>query len=296
LAAALALSLLGLLVPQVASATIKCRYKPAKHFLSVTANDRGLEWEAVVRRVGVKIRVLKEFGGRVNCHGSPTVTNTDHVRVITRGILAEATISLAGGPFAPGATPESDLSPEIEFTIGGTGEVDLLGGRKADHFRYMSAAGQTGLNLNPGPGDEDIDLLLAPSQIAFVANGGPGPDTIDARAHPRVFMLAEGGGGNDTLDDRGSGLGFSLLEGNAGRDRIFGGSGGDLILPGAGADLVDAGSGHDTVFARPDKEKDRIDCGRSHDSLRRFGPPHPGATADRFDRLSSCERVEGRRR
>jgi hypothetical protein len=59
--------------------------------------------------------------------------------------------------------------------------------------------------------------------------------------------------------------------------------------------VVDAGSGHDLIFIRPDRQRDTIDSGPGRDRVRRYGLPHPGTAADRFDRLRSCERVEGRR-
>jgi hypothetical protein len=303
------LLLLGLLVPQVAPATIKCRFDTATRVLSVSETARNFsdfDVEAAVRRVGADIGVFDPFReGRVHCQGSPTVANTDEIGLHTDE-EGEITIALLGGPFAPGATPESDSSSEIEFTVSGPGEIRLLGGPEADHFRFMTASGQTGVNLNPGPGDEDIDILLPPSPVFFEASGGPGPDTIDFLGHPRLLVDAEGNGGDDTLDDRGSGLGVSVLEGNGGRDRIFGGRGRDLIIPGGGPDLVDAGSGPDAVVAEPDKQRDTIDCGAGHDRLGRRGRvkalgirieisyPHSEATADPFDRLRSCERVQGR--
>jgi Ca2+-binding RTX toxin-like protein len=219
------------------------------------------------------------------------VTNTNQIEVFTQGSESLVTINLSGGPFVPGATPDPGSSSEIEFTAGGNGSVNLIGGPGADRFRYMSAQGQIGLNLNAGPDDEDLDLVLLPDQDTnFTASGGPGADTIDVVGHPQVFVAAAGNRGNDTLSSRGSAVRFSALEGNAGRDRIIGGRSNDLIAPGAGPDIVEAGSGPDQIFLRHDKRRDRVDCGPGRDRV--FGVL--STVVDPLDHLRSCERVKGR--
>ncbi len=79
------------------------------------------------------------------------MTTTDRIEISSRG-LSGVSIELENGPFAPGATPEEDSSSEIEFAMGGNGITLLAGRRSADHFRFMSAGGVSGLNLNPGRG------------------------------------------------------------------------------------------------------------------------------------------------
>jgi hypothetical protein len=261
----------------------------------VTAFERGfIEGEAVLRRVGDQISVSEFLGPRINCHGSPTVTNTDRVKIIAKGPLASVDINLSGGSFAPGATPDPGSSSEIEFTIGEDGFVFLHGGSEADHFRYMTAKGQSGLNLNAGPEDEDADVLVQDPEVNLIVEGGQGPDTIDVLGRPRVDVDAEGNQGNDSLIARhGDGvLGGVILDGGSGGDRIIGGPLADDITPGYGPDVVKARGGADRMVMWPDKVRDRIGCGPGQDRVYRelsSGPP-----ADPFDRLRSCERVKRR--
>lgn len=289
----LALLGLGLGLPQGASAAVKCQRNPTTRILSVAVTRSGpfLE-EAVLHRVGAQIRVVEFFGSRVKCRGNPTVTNTDQIKLYVGG-FNEATIGLSGGPLAPGATPEADGSPEIEITARGrSGTYWLNGGRGADHFRYMSEAGQNGLNLNAGPGDEDLDLAV-PAGAEIYVEGREGPDTIDVAPPVDLEVAAFGEDGNDTLiavptGEVGERLG-GLLEGGKGRDRIVGSSLFDLILPGPGADVVRAEGGADAIQMGRDKRRDRIDCGAGRDGV---GRQRTGVVVrDPFDRFRSCERI-----
>jgi Ca2+-binding RTX toxin-like protein len=277
--------MLGLILAPSASAAIECRFEPTTRLLSVTTTEGGFdEGEAIVRRVGGRIAVVGFLGSRVSCGGAPTVANTDRIKLLARGITS-ITVLLDGGPFAPGATPETDPSPEIEFAVGGTGFVELVGGSGADHFRFTTEAGESGLNLDPGPEDRDVDVALpdlGETETLFVANGGPGPDTMDIVNHPAVEVFAAGGPGDDVLIGRGANAFGAILEGEGGRDRIVGGPGFDLITPGRGADTVLALGGPDTVEMSPDGQRDTIDCGNGRDKAIR---------PDRFDRMRSCERI-----
>jgi hypothetical protein len=275
------LCLPSLLVPQLAQGDVRCHYSPGKMVLSVTVT--GFD-EATLRRYERDILVLPFFGPPIRCgREGATVTNTDRVKVLARDPGA-VSIQLSGGPFAPGATPDPDASSEIAFTVGGSGIVEVEGGPRRNHFRYMDANGDSGINLNA---DEDGDLDLAiveHSSFAFilVAAGGPGADLIDAQGRPAVEMFAYGGGGNDALVA--PPLGSTILAGGRGRDRLFGGTGGDLLAPGSGRDLVKAGGGSDEILMRPDKRRDRIYCGTGRDNV---------ARREHRDRLHSCEFVKG---
>jgi RTX calcium-binding nonapeptide repeat (4 copies) len=272
---------LFLVAAHSASAGISCRYDPAKHLLSVGAIEKNLIGaEAGLRRVGDRIRVTDDFSGhRINCHGSPTVTNTDRIKLRAVGVSSNS-VSLAGGPFAPGATPELDGSPEIEFTVSGGGLAVLSGGPGADHFSYTTVAGRSGISLNPGPEDEDIDFLTPDPRTLFIADGGPGPDTIDVLQRPRVEVQERGGPGNDSLSAAGSP--HAILEGDEGADRLIGGAGNDIITPGTGADLVQAEGGFDEIKNAPDRSPDSIDCGAGPDLV---------VERESRDRLRSCETV-----
>jgi Ca2+-binding RTX toxin-like protein len=240
--------------------------------------------EATVRRVGSEIQVFELLPPAVSCGSvAPTVTNTDHIKITSLG-LASAWIELAGGPFAPGATPEEDGSPEIELSLGGTGFAEVTGGAGPDHFQFLKAGGESGVNLNADE-DEDLDVEVdedESSPFFAVFDGGAGADLLDALGNPGPSMFAVGGSGNDTLVASPSG---AILEGGRGRDRLFGGHAFDLIAPGAGADLVKARGGGDLLQVGRDGARDRIDCGSGRDSVSR---------PDRFDRLRSCESVKGK--
>jgi hypothetical protein len=74
--------------------------------------------ELVLRRAGNRIRVSEFLEPPVNCHGTPTIANTDLIKLRARG-PNEISLDLFKGPFAPGATPEPDGSPEIEIRASG---------------------------------------------------------------------------------------------------------------------------------------------------------------------------------
>jgi hypothetical protein len=292
LAATATLSVLGLVLAQGASASVDCQYDSATHLLSVTAtaNHGPDSGSALIRRSGDSIEVLGASSGAPEslCAGLATVTNTDRIAIVTKGV-GTVQISLAGGPFAPGATPEADASSEIEFSVAGSGVAAVQGGPAADHFRYATDAGVSGLNLNPGPSDHDVDIAipdLRVEDVLFVADGGQGRDLIDSVGHPQLLEFAAGSAGNDTLIARGAPFG-AILDGGAGRDHIVGSNAADFIAPGTGADTVSALGGGDDFEQSPDHQKDAIDCGPGHDNA---GFP------DSFDRLRSCERVKKKHR
>jgi Ca2+-binding RTX toxin-like protein len=196
--------------------------------------------------------------------------------------LTSVAISLKGGPFAPGATPEADGAPEIEITLRGRGGGILSGSPGADHFSYMSAGGQSGLNLDSSPTDQDIDLITPDHRTFLVADAGPGADTIDVLNRPKVEVQERGGPGDDVLSAVGDGSLGAILEGDEGADQIVGSAGDDIITPGPGADLVRAEGGADEIKNPPDRGRDSIDCGGGRDLV---------VERDRIDRLRACETV-----
>jgi Ca2+-binding RTX toxin-like protein len=274
-----ALLMLGLLVPAAAQAKTACHYDSGTKVLSITATRFD---EVEIQRSGSKILASAISGSLLDCGDhQPTVTDTDRVE-ITLHSEGSAWIYLAGGAFAPGATPELEGSSEIEFALSGSGYANFEGGSGRDHFRYMDSGDESGVNLNAEE-DDDLDLSVSsnPSQLLlFVLKGGPGADLIEARGVPRLEMLARGGAGNDMLIAPRSG--GAILEGESGRDQIFGGHEIDLIVPGSGADLVKSYAGPDLLLTGPDRSRDRIFCGSGRDKV--------GGKGDRRDRLHSCER------
>jgi hypothetical protein len=284
---------LGLAQPQDApAAEIRCEYNPDTRVLSVSVRDSVLGEELVFRRAGTLIHVSEFLGPQANCHGTPTITNTDLIKLRARG-PDEIVLDLFKGPFAPGATPEPDGSPEIEIrSTSRLGTFWLEGGPAAENFRYTSSLGQSGLNLNTGPDDEDIDLLLPPKAELFV-DGRGGSDTIEVVPPVDLEVAASGGRGNDTLlsDATGDVGEFSggLLEGGKGRDRIIGSPLSDYIFPGPGADVIEAEGGSDAISVLPDKRRDRIDCGPGNDVV---GSESRRAAVDPFDLARRCEYVQ----
>jgi Ca2+-binding RTX toxin-like protein len=266
--------LICLVIPATGQAKIRCQRNADGSVLSVSATGATF---AGVRRAGEGIKVFDLIERNRTCMTDATVTTTDLIKVFaSKG--ASVTVELVGGPFAPGLTAEEDLSSEIELEASGPGYVEVVGGNGHDHFRYMNDGSESGLNLNPDE-DEDLDFAVAPEwrkDMLFVADGGDGPDLIDALGSPALEMFAGGGNGNDTLVAPPTG---AILEGERGSDRLIGGPAFDYAIPGKGADRVMSRGGSDLIEMKPDGSRDRIDCGPGHDEV---------ARGDRFDRLRSC--------
>jgi hypothetical protein len=283
--AATTLSLLGLLLfAGGASATVECSFDETTHVLSISTTEKGQDFAGKLRRFGDDIRLIGIFGPQILCDGSPTVTNTDLIEIRTKGVSG-VDIELEGGAFAPGLTPEADGTSEIEFTVDGTdsGIVSVQGSPGKDRFRFMAAAGVSGLNLNPGGKDSDVDVELPDVRKGgpiFIADGEKGDDTIEVVGRPLLLPAMAGGKGNDTILAAGA-IG-AFIDGGPGADRIVGSPGFDLIIPNKGPDKVNASGGGDEVETIPDGSRDQIDCGGGRDTTGKH---------DRFDRVRSCERI-----
>lgn len=226
-------------------------------------------WQPTIERRGDRI-VPTYAKGTIKCRPvKPTVTNTDTIVMPT-----ESTIDMRGGSFAPGASPEADGSPEIEFEIGPSIDypVQLLLGDGDDHVTAGVVANRSlGFNLNPSTTDSDADILLTPEKRKDLRSGnvtlraGRGDDIIDA-----------GGGAGFAARTK---LGLGAFFGGPGRDTIIGTGGYDLIAGGGGRDTIDAGRKADEIRTR-DRSKDLVLCGPGRDTLFR----------DRRDRGNGCER------
>jgi hypothetical protein len=288
-----------------AEARTRCSLSgPPDNALTVTA-DKGALTEILRRGSRIVVRELLESPARC-AGGVPTVLNTDTIRVTLRTDDDFLDLYLAGGPFAPGATPEEEGAAEIEIEVtamGPTGGLATVHGtRRADEFVWGPGTGpQPGLNLNPrAAGDVDADVVGSGGLGSLLlAEGGPGDDSIlpaEGAAFANVGVFAEGGPGDDRLaafpnshatllgdegDDVLSGgeLRDDLIGGD-GDDRIDGGSGADFIDGGHDRDLIRAGPGRDAIFSS-DRWRDRVLCGAGRDRV----------TADRRDRLRGCELV-----
>jgi len=151
-----------------------------------------------------------------------TVQTTDTIVVNGTGTPTEIAIDLSGGPFEPGATPESDGgASEIEFTVdlsGGTPTLRIAGGPGTDDI----VLGTGGVNLNAVEANGDADVSISGSPAIVIA----------------------GGGGDDILSVAGTaGTGaagpVATLLGGDGTDRLLGALGGSTFDGGAGSDEVD---------------------------------------------------------
>lgn len=236
----------------------KCKFRGG-----VVTIDGGF-WQPTIERRGDKI-VPTYAKGSFECKpAAPTVNNTDKI-VMTD----ESTIDLRGGPFAPGASPEADGSPEIEFEITQAGyPIDLVFGSGDDYVTAGVLRNRSvGVNLNPSDADTDADVLLLSEDIDFANIGflaGPGNDRIDA------------GGGHGFAPRTKLGIGY--LDGGPGDDTLIGTNDFDLIDGGRGADEIDGRRKADLIRTR-DGSSDEIACGPGRDALYR----------DRRDKGTDCE-------
>ncbi len=164
--------------------------------------------------------------------GSATVINTDTVIVTGAAGGQSIRVSLAGGPFEPGATAEPSDSSEIEFVVDlGDGDDDELV-IAGDIVTDRMVAGSDGVNLNAAEELDDVDVSLQGVE-ELALEGNAGGDTLS-------------GAGGD-----GTGGGFTTgrlsLRGNAGDDTLTGGPGDDVLNGGEGADTLDGAEGIDTA-------------------------------------------------
>jgi Ca2+-binding RTX toxin-like protein len=247
-------------------AAVSCSYSSTDRLLAVTAND------AFTKLVRSQDAIAIDDGHQaIACAGgSPTVLDTDRIQITHTGRSA-ATVDLAGGPFAPGATAEPQGSPEIEIEYLGRTFLHIRGTPGTDRLSF--AAGGVDLNC-----DDDADVTGGFSTILLEGLGGddllsPAPGYTTAAAR-RVLL---GGGGRDTLIATPDG---GFLHGGNGRDRLIGGARADNLTGGRGSDLIKGGRGRDLIRAI-DGIRDRVNC----------GPGLDRAKVDGIDRVMGCERL-----
>jgi Ca2+-binding RTX toxin-like protein len=284
-----------------AEARTRCSYAgPPANTLTVTVSGEGI---GVIGRQGPEITAGEFLAGPGACSGgTPTVLNTDTISVLL-GPEAFADLELAGGPFAPGATVETEGASEIEVQFSGAGSLaNIVGTSRGDEFHWGNGGAHAGLNLNPRTAlDKDVDVTTRGNLAFLVADGAGGRDTIigEPGALVRDGVFAEGGRGNDVLkapsstggileggpgNDAITGSRFSdELAGAAGNDRVAGAGGPDNINGGSGEDRLSGGAGRDYIKSR-DSKRDTVRCGSGRDRVR----------ADSRDRLRGCERISRR--
>lgn len=132
--------------------------------------------------------------------------------------------------------------------LGGPGNDVLTGG---DWGQLYGEAGDDVLFGEHAEGGDGDDVMTAPDTAgAHVLRGGPGNDTLQARAGDDIV---DGGEGKDLLsggrgDDHVSGgPGDDRMYGNSGKDRLEGGPGADIISGGPDADVLHGNSGDDRL-------------------------------------------------
>jgi hypothetical protein len=153
------------------------------------------------------------FGG-APC-GAADVHNTDAIEVSAPDASATASLSISmiGGPFAPGATTESDGSNEIEIgvdlnpqdalsVVGTAGpdaidvtalDVDLLAGGAVEPEVTLTGAIAGPFVVLGASGSDALSIHVAPATV----RGGGGDDTVEAdQAVPSTF---DGGTGTDEM-------------------------------------------------------------------------------------------------
>ncbi len=235
----------SVLVATPVEAAVACSFTPGTATVSVTLEGDGA---AATLDVGPGASI------RVNGAACDTATtsNTDTIVVLADApVDAEgqtATIDLAGGLFAPGASAEALGPPEIEFVI------DL--GDGADSFRVLGTSGrdyirvgEDGINLTSGEDYGDGDVTFSGVEDLFIA-GRAGDDAIDANGGFGAGAPFEdpvrfnGDGGRDRV--RG-GLADDTLDGGADHDRLYGLDGTDVLAGGSGSDGLEGGTGDDVL-------------------------------------------------
>lgn len=293
---------------------VECSFEESSGELQVHVRDE----DGVIRRNGEAIQVLQPTGqldpdGRlgwdpVSCGGSPTVTNTDLIRLqIGEDADTDGRVSLFGGPLAPGSSPEVGV-PEIELVtsfVGNPGDEAIIeGSREADFFRGGRISGENWLNLNAAvegtspdadmhfgrigksalgfdahAGADQIDLTGGPefeaamNFKAFVPNLGPGPDLYATRRGQSFVRTGPG------ADQVATGDKFDFVIDRSGKDTIKTHGGRDFIAAGRGADRISSGKGKDLIAVFD--PRGRIRCGGGRDRVV-SGKPAP---------TKSCERV-----
>jgi hypothetical protein len=286
--------------------------------LTLAVGTSGFTEGIAVIRSGDQVQVLvdsfepPETGPLpIQCSGgTPTVTSIDLIKVIgTPELPALVDISLAGGPFAPGASPEPDGSPEIEIDVEQVFSVNVVGSEGSDGVSVGELDGLGAANLNAGTeASPDADLLARPltvpgrkrtrsPDIEVHTMGGADTITIGGplfSGPPQDETEVDGGDGDDTLvgskrtDQLNGGDGNDVLLGLGGHDSLAGRDGADLLDSGALGDFVIGGAGEDRIrsgggrdFVTSGSGRDRVHCGGSKDLVNR-GPA-------RNDRLKGCE-------
>ena len=236
--------------------------------------------DLTLTREANKVAVIGAAG--LACEGGTRrLDKLDSIR-INGGDLVD--VDLRNGPLAPGATPESDGTDEIEVHISKSSypevktshdpqRIDLgtdsSGGVTVD-FEPVAGAPEADiaygpnremeLELRTGRGDDLLDARDSTAFLAILARSGDdrllGPETEFGR---RAFYYLVAGPGNDFVD---GGSGFDLIDGGRGDDVLRSHRGVDLVAPRGGHDTADCGPGRDFFYLASPKRDDVSNCER----------------------------------
>jgi Ca2+-binding RTX toxin-like protein len=303
----LALTVVGaaLAWPASSQAFVACTVSGTELSVNLTADDDSVTFQ----RFGDQIAVLTGssldeygddygYGGDtqilIPCSGgTPTVTTIDKVSVMQSpsADFGTVTVDQIAGPFSPGATPEADGSPEIEFGLNlpGRDSIVLIGGTDASETFQTGTlpSGAAGVNMNagaeqPAAADPDVEAPGAREIVVFAQGGN---DAVSSAGGPGFvgplrggFESADGGAGNDVLL---AGPNGSALDGEEGADTLIGSSREDFIYGGSGKDKIHSGRGNDRILS-VDRKKDVVACGGGH---------RDNVIGDVKDHMTRCERV-----
>lgn len=214
-----------------AQSAATCAFDPATATVTVTAN--GVPATLVAVKATGQIRL-----DGTAC-GAATVSNTDAIRVAGGDIHDVVTLR---GSFAPGLTPETDGSSEIEISFalfGSSNEAIIELTTRSDRLRF--AAG--GIDVGR---DGDADITFSGS-LEIEVKALDGDDHLDASAYVgQGIVMLFGGSGDDRLI--GSGRTDSLW-GGEGNDVIDGRGGNDSLYPGPGNDIARGGADDDRFYS-----------------------------------------------
>jgi hypothetical protein len=245
-------------VPALASAS-SCTYDPANGG-SVTVNDTSGALPLRVSVHGTFIAVDETDDPKI-CSGPAfaLTTNTNLIKV--RGTFSSSTDSLivdqSEGRLAPGTTPETDGSSEVEVNFnnagGPRGNVHVIGTPQTDVISVVGKLGNVNLSQDFLASDNDLDVIVVGGNKSVDVDGGSGPDLLSgnglgtgsaAVTGTPVPVFLSGGPGND-----------ALLGGAAATDHLLGGADDDFINSRDGAllDTVLGGFGDDTAFMDSDE-------------------------------------------
>lgn len=289
-------ALVAFALPQVALAVSTCRWNDFDGSMTVDT-----DLAATIERSGDAIFV--DGASCVDTGGTATVSNIAviFVQVVDSTFNRKITISLAGGPFAPGL--ETGPSPDLWFRVGIPGNqcvlLQIVGSAGVDTVRWGGTGPPQGgteyINLNANEtADVDFDVRAEGSFHCILARfvGGGGSDVVSGLgglgtdAPAKYPMTLAGGAGADSLtggdsaDSLAGNIGNDLLTGGRRADSLSGGDGADRLRGQEGPDAIEGGRGQDILVGGP--RGDLLDGGPGFDRC------NGGLGRDQFRR---CEKV-----